>query len=201
MDWNPELLPPDAARLSSPTPKEEETVKALNRHLSNMHDAARGFSAAAELLRFCREQEARPFRLWFDWSFLAGRAGVLSARNYGQAFRAVHSMTLSINAWEPLVSKTDFAPYRKRFEDDLFPAVDKLRHSVAHPEVYGKTTEDHSIGSVLIVDVLYDTTYISMFEGVLRKCDVSVGKARELVQLTTELFAIFERIARSETKK
>lgn len=156
MQLPPELCAPRAPSLLDwGLPEEEKPLaRALQSNIRDMSDSCSELSHALALfdvssieLARAHQQEATVSirdHVWIPWQFMAARYGGLAIRNWGQALGAVQSLVGKIPTWLPEIDAFELREVRKQFEV-RFPNIDKLRHSIAHPEFYSNANKDMSV--------------------------------------------------------
>ena len=118
---------------------------AIQHYISDIHTFYGDFRAAAALRQFSREQQAyddgRTDPMDDDWIKLAGRAGGLAARNFGQSLPAVQTLIRKIPSFAEAIDLKTTGKVISAFSE-AFPGIDLLRHAIAHPEFYADPRKD-----------------------------------------------------------
>lgn len=212
MILKPEFTPPEAPLISlSGVPDAESGLaSSLMDNISDMARHARTFSASLALLELCEingeqyrraEGEARrkmleagefpkmERSLWSDWVFVAARSGALAARNFGQALNAVEELAGAVRTWAQKIDRDGIKGAGKRFRAE-FPGVDKVRHSIAHPEYYPNPKKKMGVTGMvnypafqgeyhelIIQENLINRQFVATFAGEVVTCDITAEKA------------------------
>jgi len=103
---------------------------------------AMNFVSAAALFGFCAQNRAEG--LFSDWMGVAGRDGALTLNNYSVVLSRIRKLVGQIPTWLPQVDAQTLKRAATEF-DRAFPFAQKLRHSVAHPEIYNNPNKKMGI--------------------------------------------------------
>ena len=117
--------------------------------------------------------------VWLDWQAMAVRVGGLSLRNWGQALGAVQSLIGKVPQWVDEIDRKEVKSVRVEF-DKKYPTIDKLRHAIAHPELYSNVDKDMSAkgpfsvpgitagnSQITISNSICHNNYAATFDGVV----------------------------------
>lgn len=214
----PEFIPPDTIQLPfTDLPEDErELGLAFQENLNDLRRASSDLSYALALFQFSDtqileshkiERFLSPNAVWHPWKFIAVKFGGLSIRNWGQALGAIQGLVGRVPTWAQQIDSTKFRELRREF-DERFPNIDKLRHSIAHPEAYSNPQKNTStsgtisipgahfenVGSIQVQANLHNSTYTSTFEGTIVQYDLSSENAKRVVDMTSKAFRAVEQI-------
>lgn len=230
MILNSEFKPPEAPYVSEAGLPEKEMgiASSLMGNITDMEKHAHTFSSSLALLDFCEmndahyRQEEDKLRkemmeagkfprmersLWSDWVFVAARSGALAARNFGQSLAAVEELVGAVRTWAPKVDLPAIKEAGKQFRAE-FPGVDKVRHSIAHPEYYPNPKKkmgvsgrvDHPAfqgefgGTVVIRESLFNRQLVATFAGEVVTCDITAEKAKVIRECCSLCFDAFGQL-------
>jgi hypothetical protein len=217
MEFLPESLPPHAPSLPfrGLSEQEERAARALEDNLADMERAAIDLAGAVSLYEFSTQHDQRPelraSRLLSSWSFMGARYGAMALRNFREALGTVRSLIGQCPSFLPDVDTKALRAVEKEF-DDAFPRVEKLRHSVAHPEFYSdpdkKMNADggETVGGVgggfaieyggitrVGGDIVFGT-YVATIDGIAVKYPVNADTVRLVSALTARAFEAFKGV-------
>jgi hypothetical protein len=207
-----ELVPPKAPHLSMFHLVSEADIdkKAeLDANLRELERWSSSFSHSIVLYGHCCEatdhaisnRVNQPNLVWPKWGTIAARSAVLAARNFGQSLQATSSVAKYFEKFRTKEQLQVYAECRRSF-DEIFPNVDKVRHSIAHPEYYPKTITNTETGKnfssngliiegcsrVQLQDVMIEGAFHCTFDGEYLSCPINTDAAILLVEITKTLF-------------
>jgi len=136
---------------------------------------------------------------WLEkhWMFLAARYGGLAVRNFGQALAAVSGLIGRVPSWNDYIDRKGVGIARKRFSSS-FPTIDKVRHAVAHPELYShpnkaenmRVTDD--LGTSMMMQSNLEGRKLSYtFDGMIVSYELSLATLKELLAIMTDCYSAF----------
>jgi hypothetical protein len=139
---------------------------------------------------------------------IASKYGALSIRNLGQALRAAQALIGRIPTWSDNIDRPAIKAARKDFEDQ-FPNIDKVRHSIAHPELY--SAPHKSMGTVVksvpkaikadspivVMSGMFERTYFATFEGAEVSYDLTADTALKLKDIIRRCFEAVPDVPRT----
>lgn len=202
MDILPEYLPPDTPILWASTLPEaqREAGDSLISKIQSISRHCREVSAAVALFDFCRKNSSNG-RLFGDWIFIAARDGAMTIRNYGKALASIRGLVGLCPSWAKRTDLERLKAAEKRFRN-TFPFADKVRHSVAHPELYNDHRKNMGVkgpSGVPLSDFAADAEFVSSnslfndelvatFEGIVVKYSINSVTAKHIAEITAEVF-------------
>lgn len=217
------LLPPRAPFLNPyGLPADEEgPARAFVDNLRDLEGCSRDFThalalydvatAEREALRAaCRDRRQQGEMVWppenSAWTgfpTIVIRFGGVTIRNFGQALSAARGVIGRIPSWIDRIDRAALKDVEGRFRE-AFPNIDKVRHSISHPEFYADPTKkmgvdgDFDVGNIIQVrqsadvtirGIYADRTFASTFDGLVVSYELNADNALLLVELATASFA------------
>lgn len=176
-------------------------MASLAANLRSMEGQCQNVVADVALFEFCNREPEAHLR---EWPFLAGRDGAMSLRNFKEAIATVRGLLGRCPSICGDVDATMLREAERRF-DLHFPRVEKLRHSVAHPEHYSnpkiKMSTDEAISKpgaqlppgVIIQGALIGRTFVCTINGLTVEWEISDASALVLIDITRTAFAAFAK--------
>jgi len=207
MELPPEYRTPTFPILSMEGLNQEDLrlAKSLEGHLIGLTGATDDLVAGIALYEVARAH--RLTGLYHQWAFMGARAGAMALRNFGQALAKIRKIAGRISPWKEAVDLKALKDAEQAFRK-AFPKADKIRHSVAHPELYAdpnksmgskKPFEDSGVSlgpGAVIQDGIINGQFTATFEGELIQYPVTVESARELLSVTRRIFDAFAALDR-----
>ncbi len=213
MQLDPQFKPPRSPSLAlwDLLDADQEVARSIDQNLSDMSRSANDVAAAIALFHFSRSN-GQGFDLFRDWLFLAARDGAMSIRNFGTALAKVRDLIGRIPAWLLLVYTNALKEAEKEFHAS-FPFAHKMRHSVAHPELYSDPTKNkgfsgdfegfgfklENVKNATVHQNISDNTFASTFEGAFVHYDLNDVAIRQIVRLSTDGFRAIAKIHRDQS--
>lgn len=128
----------------------------------------------------------------------------MSIRNFGEALAKVRSLVGRVKSWLPLID-TQALKFAETAFNDKFPFAHKLRHSVAHPELYNDPTKKMGIDGdmeelginvsnvrdMTIKGLISGNTFASTFEGILVRYDLTEDTICTILRIIHQVFDAF----------
>lgn len=215
MEIKPEFLTP---RFTVPlpylalTPDEEKLAQNLYSIVDSLEWEANQFASCLLMFELCEAQplptSMKPGQYWnmmpiFSWRYIACRYGALCLRNYGKALEAIKNLLPSFPTLKPYVDAIEIRNIKKEFKRQ-FPNVDRLRHSVVHPELYSDPEKQSEVtgpptsfpqmtyGALRQPGMFHGRTYFATFEGRAVTYDLTAISVATLVRLSKQVHAAFE---------
>lgn len=223
MQVNPQFLLPRAPLFNRDglTADEARIATSLQRNLSDIGRSYDEYHGALALFEYARGGETQadaaqrekdatgtfaPITksFWRDWVWIAVRFGGLSLRNYGQAMSVASRLFGRIPAWAGKVDGQGTKKATNEFNAQ-FPGIDKVRHSIAHPEFYSNPDKDTAAagtipgfanfgGGASMQSSLNGRTFVATFEGQFVQYDLSVENLILLRDLTVRYYDCFQAL-------
>ena len=206
MQLNPELLPPrcPGINLSKISEEHKDVGRAIRNYLSTLETEATNFVSAVALFEHCIDSGSQD--LYGRWTFIAGREGALTIRNFGKAMKELRSTWGRIPEWRSMIDgESTINAAWNSFELE-FPFADRMRHVVAHPELYDNPKKKMGVDGENIVSSIHigpNATNVSIrncfqgslfqatFEGAFVEYDLSISTVNTINRLTTQAFSAF----------
>lgn len=186
--------------------EQKGVARSIQSHLHALGLASQNLTAAISLYQACRPR-MQAGELYGQWVSLAGRSGAMDIRNYGLSIAKVRSLIGQIPLWLKEVDIQALKGAEKDFRN-FFPNADKLRHSVAHPELYSDGTKDMSgrvesplihapngePGTLVFNGCFFEDTFTSTFEGTAVSYDLTHETVIKVVDITSRAFLAFAKL-------
>ena len=151
--------------------------------------------------------------VYFRWINLAFRSGGMAARDFVFALERLQSLPGRVASWCDGVDSKAIKAARSDF-DALFPGIERVRHTIAHPEVFanpeggwrvsgkipapglpGVTLVDATGGSAQINMSIIGDHYLATHETGAVSYELSEQTTQSLLEITTQVFGAFEGIS------
>ncbi|WP_236575110.1 hypothetical protein [Sphingobium sp. S6] len=185
--------------------EEKEIARAITSNLNALSTEANNIAAAVALFGLCAGKQERG--LWQDWMRVAARDGAMSIRNFGEALAKIRGLIGKVPTWCSVVDTKALKSAETTFKE-TFPFAYKMRHSVAHPELYNDPSKKMGISGSMdelgirandvtnlsIQGLITGVTFASTFEGVLVRYDVSAESLSAIIDITNTCFSSFQRL-------
>jgi hypothetical protein len=131
----------------------------------------------------------------------------MSIRNFGEALAKVRGLIGRVSTWRSMVDTKTLKSAETTFKEK-FPFAHKMRHSVAHPELYNDPFKKMGISGSMdelgirasdvtnlsIQGLITGVTFASTFEGALVRYDVSAESLAEIINITEKCFNSFRNV-------
>lgn len=203
-----ELVPPQCPMVPHDGTDDElaENVQALNDTLKDMARQAFDFVSSVGFYQVVNQHHDAT-KLVRNWQAIQVRSGAMSLRNFKVALEAVRGFAAKLPGNKYNIDRAALRDALKRFKV-AFPNVEKVRHSVAHPELFSdpsvKMGTDKPLefgeksGTVSILggstrDSIINHQYTATINGVLVQYPVTGEAVIELIAICTDAFNCFPR--------
>ena len=201
MQLIPELaLPyPPILQIKGASDDDKKIVESIRKNFDGMRSASRRLSASVALYNFCTNKPDETLR---EWLFIAAREGAFALRDFSEMLSAVRSLVGRCDAIKLAVDTGALKADQALFQAS-FPRVEKLRHSVAHPEFYAnpdvKMSSDaaasfHGVqvdaGATPQASTMYGT-FASSINGITVQYDVNTETALIVARIALSVFSNF----------
>jgi hypothetical protein len=214
MELAPEFrLPSPPILWPSGLPEEERAAaRSLQDHLYSLSNCSDDLAAAVALfeLSVANVSHVEPlewqWNVYSRWQWLAAREGAMMLRNYKEALKLIRKLIGKCPTWLGQIDVKAIKAANSEFEAK-FPRVEKLRHSVAHPELYAdrdanmaytgevRASDGATVitggGSFVLRETFTNRTFSSTIDGILVQYDLNADTALALVNCTKRVFDAF----------
>lgn len=198
---------------------EREHADSIRMNLGQLRRRAATFSAGRMLFHSCAERQVFDFgnrTTYHEWQLCAARDCVMSIYHFG---RIIDGIDESLGNCPQLRDMIDLKRKReaKKIFIREFPSSIKLRHAIAHSAERSKTVKDtrrhgkrtsrlvelnpaltiqasDDTSFLLALDSIYGTTFSSMWDGNLIRCEINDRSGILLDQITEAYWLAFEAI-------
>lgn len=198
---------------------EKEEAGAIRSNIANMQDRAKAFWAGKMLFQNCSERqfldpENRP--IYHQWQLCAARDCAMSIYHFGRIIEGIDESLAKCPQLRELIDGQAKRKARKKFERQ-FPSYIVLRHALAHSAERSKTARDAKLHGkmttktiklspeisilvesdeniLLVNDNIYGTTFSSMWEGNLIKCEINDQSGEWLDGVIDDYWIAFDAI-------
>jgi hypothetical protein len=210
MDLHPDLKAPWVPDIGVRFVPEAEKrdAEAFYHNLYELQKWSDDFACSLALYDTCEGMppgERGPTLLAMRWRFMAARNGGLALRNFSQCLAAARGVVGKVKFWNDKINLMELKAIEGDFRE-RFPDIDKLRHAVAHPELYANPSIDMSGGSggslpglsigegVVVQDSLAFRTYATTINGMMVGYQLTIENAGLVVDLTRRAYAAVEQL-------
>lgn len=195
---------------------EREEAGAIRLNIDALHRRATSFWAGRLLYEDCAHRQVFDYAnrgTYHQWQLCAARDCVMSIYHFGRIIEGIDESIGVCVSLRDLIDNDAKRAARKRFERK-FPFYISLRHAIAHSAERSKTasaTKRHgkakhrtievnpliSIGAgkgnVLLHDNLWGTTFTSMWDGNIVRCEIDEQSGIWLDEITDAYWAAFDK--------
>ena len=198
---------------------ERDEADSIRSNIGSMHDRATSFWAGRSLFHSCAERQLfDPIngRVYHKWQLCAARDCAMSIYHFGRIIEGIDESLAYCPTLRDKIDGRAKRDARKRFESQ-FPSYISLRNALAHSAERAKTAKDlkrhgkmasRTIAltpyisirsgsredSLLLSDNIYGTTFSSMWNGQVIKCEISDQSGTWLDDIINAYWAAFDAI-------
>ncbi|HTN13951.1 MAG TPA: hypothetical protein VL094_04020 [Sphingomonadaceae bacterium] len=198
---------------------EREEAGSIRVNIGDMHSRATSYWAGRLLFQNCAERLVLDYannRTYHEWQLCAARDCVMSIYHFGRIIEGIDDSFATCATLREIIDTSAKRAARKRFEKQ-FPFYINLRHAIAHSAERSHTAKDSKrhgkmssrtiqlssdlsirVGSesdmLLVHDNIWGTTFSSMWEGCLIKCDINDQSGIWLDEIIDAYWSAFDNI-------
>ncbi|WP_125469928.1 hypothetical protein [Caulobacter vibrioides] len=206
-------------RLHELPEEERDDAGSIRANIAEMHRRSTSFWSGRNLFQRCAEQSVFDYanqRTYHEWQLCAARDCVMSIYHFGRIIEGIDISISKCPQLREIIDGKSKREARKRFER-YFPSYITLRHAIAHSAERSNTLKDASrhgrlssrkielnpdvsvlVGSeasmLLVHDNIYGTTFSSMWDGALVRCEINDQSGVWLDEITDAYWASFDKI-------
>jgi hypothetical protein len=184
--------------------EEQEVGWSISLNLNSLSKESKNIAAAVALFLMCRERGADD--LFGDWMQIAARDCALSIHNFGTALAKVRSLIGKAKSWHPLINTEALKSAEMAF-NEKFPFAHKMRHSVAHPEMYNDPTKKLGLNgdlddlgikaeggeNLVIKSLISNSTFAATIDGILVRFDLTSETLDVVISIVNKTFDAFSQ--------
>ncbi len=198
---------------------EQDEAGSIRCNIGDMHRRATSFWAARMLFRDCAERQLFDFAnrpTYHEWQLCAARDCVMTIYHFGRIIEGIDDSLANCPQLRDMIDGKGKRENRKQFVRE-FPSYISLRNAISHSAERSKTVKDtrrhgkmssrtvelnpaltisvfDDTSFLLADDSIYGTTFTSMWDGNLVRCEINERSGILLDQITDSYWSAFDAI-------